>query len=348
MANEIDKKILQELENNFDGVIWKRGVGYYREGLVSNIIFDEIQVKAKCLGNSDYKLSINIDTREMSCSCPYMGYCKHLAALILWLKQNKPISINELQEKLLKKSKEELVEIVLKVQSEFPDIANIHIENDFSNEAMTKLIKDLWIRSHHEYDLLDTKREIIEKELLKNKNFDLFSLYLRKLIDLRDHFDIEHFEDLIQDFLYKYDEVFPFLRDEIELLEKKFSGYEYFFDDFKYSLKSEEILLQVFKTKIPSRNNDSLEIFRSFLNQKLDFPFYIICHKETRKGLNYEDFELKVERIDDFIDDKYGIFFKGKESKKKCVFPIADEWDYLKGNERNKQYLEIYLEWFWN
>lgn len=231
----IDKKLLNKIEDMFDSQIWQRGKEYYLEGHVSDVVLENDIINAKCSGNSLYKLTFDLKISTITCTCPYIGnYCKHKAALIIWLKNNKVISKDDFKKSLLKKSKKELIEIIMNIKKEFPDTLNLYKNTNLSEENTIKLIKELWIRSQREYNSFIAKKKFIEEILFKKKNLKLFSLYLRKLTDIRDHFDPQQIEDeIIFPFLYEYDEKYTFTKAEIKKLEKEFSGYEYYFEDLE-------------------------------------------------------------------------------------------------------------------
>ncbi|MEA3378155.1 MAG: hypothetical protein U9Q69_00800 [Nanoarchaeota archaeon] len=128
---------LTELEKKFASNIWQRGREYYREGLIDSIVKNNDIIRAESYGNSTYRLMINLKTKEMECSCPCDFHCKHLAGLIIWLKNNKPFEISQTDSMLKSKSKNELIAILSKIVEEQPEMKR-HIQT-----LDDKTIKDL-------------------------------------------------------------------------------------------------------------------------------------------------------------------------------------------------------------
>lgn len=118
MRNELLK-----FEKEFDSEIWQRGKEYYMEGLVGNVIKSNNIIKAESYGNSTYHLTINLKTKDMTCSCPCDFNCKHLAALIIWLKNNKLPDFSEQVKKLDSMTKSELVNILGIILEKHPEMS---------------------------------------------------------------------------------------------------------------------------------------------------------------------------------------------------------------------------------
>ena len=116
------KKTLSEIESRFASNIWQRGKEYYREGLIGNVIKSGDIIRAESYGNSTYRLEINLKSKKIKCSCPCDLDCKHLAALIIWLKNNKAVDLADLSGTLKSKTKEELVDILCNVLSKKPEL----------------------------------------------------------------------------------------------------------------------------------------------------------------------------------------------------------------------------------
>ncbi|TMC14998.1 MAG: hypothetical protein E6J34_23085 [Chloroflexi bacterium] len=68
---------------------FKRGEGYFDEGLVSNERQRGNELLAQCLGGEMYHITITFDEEGVDvtdCTCPLGGSCKHVVAVLLtWL-----------------------------------------------------------------------------------------------------------------------------------------------------------------------------------------------------------------------------------------------------------------------
>lgn len=109
---------------------------------------------------------------------------------------------------------------------------------------------------------------------------------------------------------------------------------------------TQRIVKKIFKKLIFEKNIDNLNLFKKYLEQELEFPFFINCNQETRTGI--DSFELKVNSIDDYFNEHYGIFFKGTRSRKKQSWPISDDWDYIGHHDKNEDLLDAYSDWYHN
>ena len=192
------KDKLKQLEKKFNSEIWQRGKEYYRKKLIGNIVKDSNVIKAESYGNSTYFLKINLKTNEMDCTCPYDFECKHLAALIIWLKNNKITDLSE-QLKLLKsKNKEELIEIITKMLKNRPELSKL-IEH-LDEEAIIKLIKELDL-PRYGYDTYFFNKIDSIKDFVKKENFILKLAFLMRLLDIFDK-DPDSFE--LEDYINEY------------------------------------------------------------------------------------------------------------------------------------------------
>lgn len=179
------KKILSQLEKRFTSDIWQRGKQYYKEGLIDKVVKSCGIITAVSYGNSTYRLKINLKTKEMNCSCPCDFECKHLAALIIWLNNNKAIDSADFANTLRYKTKEEIISILCTMLEKRPEL-RIYAQT-LDKKAITDLIRKLWFPKDGDDASLYNQLDYIKKTIFKKKNFSLAILLLKKLIDLFDH-----------------------------------------------------------------------------------------------------------------------------------------------------------------
>ncbi len=179
------KSQLNKIEQKFASNLWQRGKEYYTEGLVGNVVKTGDEVTAESYGNSTYRLKINFDTMEMNCSCPCDFYCKHLAALVIWLHNNKPLDIDKEADSLNQKTKAELVGILRKILELKPEFKTYL--QDLNDTALSDLIKKVWFPKDDDRISFFNKLDFIKENVAKKKKFDNIIFFLRKLIDLYDH-----------------------------------------------------------------------------------------------------------------------------------------------------------------
>ena len=158
---------LNNFENHIDKKIFARGYDYYENDYVTSVEkIDDNEYEAEVEGTELYTVEVELDDKsniiDTQCDCPYdMGeYCKHQVAVFLALrdmKNNIPSSNNHIPknsmdsevalkslvpkkrkahdiEKILSdRTKDELVEFLLDIASEYEEIKQ-RIELNFDNE----------------------------------------------------------------------------------------------------------------------------------------------------------------------------------------------------------------------
>lgn len=111
---------------------FKRGQSYYSSGAITKRIQQgETKIEAWVSGTEVYRVSVWIDAGgqlDVYCTCPYAygGDCKHIVATLLaWV--NAPDSFQpplDLKTILQKRSKAELVQLLLDANAIYPDLAD--------------------------------------------------------------------------------------------------------------------------------------------------------------------------------------------------------------------------------
>jgi superfamily II DNA or RNA helicase/uncharacterized Zn finger protein len=87
----IDELTKDDIKDIFSSAVYRRGIGYYKEGRVRDLLHDPIRNiwTAKVKGSKTYKVTIEDDEFAISseCNCPaydqYWKPCKHIAAVML-------------------------------------------------------------------------------------------------------------------------------------------------------------------------------------------------------------------------------------------------------------------------
>ena len=110
------KKFLRNynFEDDFDSHILSRGESYYKENRILDIWCQDNLITAYIDGSEIYRIELNADDKEILnsyCSCPYSEdgefMCKHIAAVLYHLKENKIPELEKLDKKQLKQKREE-------------------------------------------------------------------------------------------------------------------------------------------------------------------------------------------------------------------------------------------------
>ncbi len=76
-----------KIKTRFSNTILERGLAYYRQGRVGALNAESAdRVSAEVAGTSRYRVLLVLDHFHFSqCTCPYEGYCKHMAAVFFAL-----------------------------------------------------------------------------------------------------------------------------------------------------------------------------------------------------------------------------------------------------------------------
>jgi uncharacterized Zn finger protein len=74
--------LVQAMRDSFDPAILERGWQYYHKDRIRHLTVENEAARAVVMGNSPYSVILRLDLFGMSeCSCPYEGFCKHMAAV---------------------------------------------------------------------------------------------------------------------------------------------------------------------------------------------------------------------------------------------------------------------------
>ncbi|MFX0093402.1 MAG: SWIM zinc finger domain-containing protein, partial [Candidatus Hodarchaeota archaeon] len=83
----IHKLTIEDIRDFFGPTIFQRGQSYYRNGMISQFKIVGRKITALSQGSyiSHYRIRIKLTEQGFKgrCTCPYEGYCKHMAAVLL-------------------------------------------------------------------------------------------------------------------------------------------------------------------------------------------------------------------------------------------------------------------------
>ncbi len=136
---------LQQIRTRASGQSFSRGESYYNTDAVTNTIRRGDEIEALCQGSypEPYRVWAQLDKTGIvatRCNCEYDwgGDCKHVVALLLtYLHQPDQFEARQtLQEGLLKRSKEDLIDIIMLMVTRYPDLQTI-VDSPTPNEVVT-------------------------------------------------------------------------------------------------------------------------------------------------------------------------------------------------------------------
>jgi uncharacterized Zn finger protein len=211
---------LSTFESKISKKILQRGLDYYQSGFVAGLIeVAESRWIAEVEGTYDYRVEVELakdgTILDSLCDCPYdyTHYCKHLVAVFYELKKTinlppeKQLNTNTLQELLQQKTKDELIEIIVKATDNSPSLAQKLMcdlapdEDDFINakkmihSSIQKASSQDFIEWNRTGDALEGAYlilEKIEKKIQSNQYenaLQLCLIVLAEAIELIDYAD---------------------------------------------------------------------------------------------------------------------------------------------------------------
>ncbi|WP_282938285.1 SWIM zinc finger family protein [Paenibacillus sp. RC67] len=79
--------LIERMQHDFDLTVLEQGWEYFHKRRVSEVeLVHGVEIRALVRGNHAYEVILDLDRFEKSeCSCPYDGYCKHMASVIFTL-----------------------------------------------------------------------------------------------------------------------------------------------------------------------------------------------------------------------------------------------------------------------
>ena len=117
----------EQIRDCASSAVFQRGKDYFKEGCVRDaILVSPTKIEGHIQGNQLYKTRVRIEDGELQCecSCPFdwEDFCKHAIALLLFWNQQKSRvpKLDAIRGSLMKKSKEELAELLLKTARNDP------------------------------------------------------------------------------------------------------------------------------------------------------------------------------------------------------------------------------------
>ena len=153
---------LDAIADEFDPVVWGRGEAYAEAGMVLSLAAKADTIKAEVAGSSPYPYGVrlhvsdgNIDSGE--CTCPYGGWCKHMAAAAITAAHRKgemllegaegeddaPLSDEELRTHLGRLSKHDLTELLVEHAAEDESLHRLLTEIATPAERVGTIIRDI-------------------------------------------------------------------------------------------------------------------------------------------------------------------------------------------------------------
>lgn len=110
-----------EIKWVYGETIFERGMGYFEDGRVTSVTKFRGQLVGEIIGTGRYKTTVNLDNLGCRCSCPYGNNCKHGVAMLLQYLSERYIDGDAIMSKLEGTSRDELLKIINKLVSAYPE-----------------------------------------------------------------------------------------------------------------------------------------------------------------------------------------------------------------------------------
>jgi hypothetical protein len=101
-----------EIIRAYGETIFGRGLGYFMEGRVTNVIKFRGRLIGEVSGTVGYTTKVDLDGLGCNCSCPYGGNCKHGVAVLLQYSDGGYVDGDEIMERVEGMDQDELMEVV--------------------------------------------------------------------------------------------------------------------------------------------------------------------------------------------------------------------------------------------
>ena len=101
-----------EIIRAYGETIFGRGLGYFREGRVTNVIKFRGRLIGEVSGTHGYTTEVDLDDLGCDCSCPYGRNCKHGVAVLLQYSDGGYVDCDEIMERVGEMDRDELLEVV--------------------------------------------------------------------------------------------------------------------------------------------------------------------------------------------------------------------------------------------
>jgi len=192
---------IPSIKNNFSEAVIERGHDYYKEGRIRSLVLDNNKARAVVVGNRNYKVTLDLKKKDFRCTCPCDFNCKHAVAVLYELRNNKNIeTVEDIQNQLNKRSKDELIKIIQKMLSSEPRFKKLISNN---KKDIEKAIKALDLGYGEDIDKftedVDELYELINEK--KDKLDNLILLFKKCFDQWNDYGGIESLEDSMFDML---------------------------------------------------------------------------------------------------------------------------------------------------
>jgi uncharacterized Zn finger protein len=311
------KMTLKNFEQFIPSHILKRGFDYYNDNLVHSVHSKNEEVTAVVEGQYTYDVFIQFDTNHKniisnSCNCPYdQGmYCKHVAAVLYYLSDEKEDDDHyNLYEQLKDLDKDQLINLLLDIAE---DDKSIVIDRMLHAEDSAQHIIDHYLNDYTHNGFIDYKDlphvihgfELALKQtqhLSDEKKVYQFLTILMKYIEIYQEVDDSYgsFSQLKEEVINELSQILYTISDSLIIMPYLEEFNDYMIE--RYELELDDMLIEVLECLIPLSKFDA--VFQLFSKTIL----LILDTKSQNEYMKYY--------IDDLVDIMYQMLLFNQPEK---------------------------------
>lgn len=188
-------KVPHDIEHYFNSKVWGRAYEvYHNHQIVSVYAKNENEIVAQVQGTALYTVFIRLmnDHITMECNCPYWDYCKHEAAVVMYLKDHPEIELKDEEISMELSKLDEFKLFISSVQYELDSDETYRHDNEAYDNGVNDCVDFI-------ENSLASRKEKLEMLILLMKNFVINRAVSSCLMRLY----LEDFE-LCENVLYSY------------------------------------------------------------------------------------------------------------------------------------------------
>jgi len=312
---------VKNLDSYFDQTILRRGYDYYKKGNVLGISKLENIYSAKIKGTENYEVLINLDINpyQMNCSCPYAANsnCKHMAAVLYCLKNDK-VPVKEIKK--------------IQISENITDFERFNKE--FKKERYKLIGNKIYLDSSEIEEYAKLILQFVKKsvEYIKNNPelaYDILEYFLLEVDNI--NFTLSNDE-----YYYDEDEKDCYDNNDCTFELQKGNLISNIFNGFKALLKNEDIFPKYIKfiQRIYTERTD--DFYYNNSNKLLELLFNALSFDWQAKKL--------IKTLEQFEHDKNMRSYSKQDCISKRIiltYKFIDKLEALKEAEKNLNLEEI-------
>ena len=182
LAQKVHAFDLAFLHSLFAPSVLARGQNYFHNDWVTKVQYEASRIKAEIVGSELYETQLFLQEKEVyyTCDCPFGGACKHLAALLIYLKHTA--------------TSEELQQVEKALDASIGSTFDQYLQQ-LSHAELVELVKTFAPSQFHKAIRIQLADQATQERVLKKAQDNIQELFSQQ------HYDIEYFEESLNEIL---------------------------------------------------------------------------------------------------------------------------------------------------